>query len=81
LIGCAPKVSWLVGVSAFVYTARVPREHIERVRADDALRRLLGSAPVPAIAALVHAIEDLNPDLVDELSRQVAARRRSRRGS
>jgi predicted transcriptional regulator len=66
---------------AFVYTARVPREHIERVRAGDALRRLLGSEPVPAIATLVDAIEEINPDLVDELSRQVTARRRSRRGS
>jgi predicted transcriptional regulator len=66
---------------AFVYTARVPREHIERVRVADALRRLLGSEPVPAMATLVDAIEDINPDLVDELSRQVTARRRSRRGS
>jgi predicted transcriptional regulator len=65
---------------SFVYTARVRREHIERVRAGDALRRLLGSEPVPAIATLVAAIEDINPDLVDELSRQVTARRRSRRG-
>jgi BlaI family transcriptional regulator, penicillinase repressor len=66
---------------AFVYTARVPRQQIERVRAGDAIRRLLGSEPVPAIATLVEAIQEIDPDLIDELSRQVSARRRSRRGS
>lgn len=66
---------------AFVYTARVPRELIERARASESLRRLLGSEPEPAIATLVDAIESIDPDLIDELSRQVAARRRSRHGS
>jgi predicted transcriptional regulator len=66
---------------AFVYTARVPREEIERVRAGNVIRRLLGSEPVPAIATLVEAIQNIDPDLIDELSRQVSARRRSRRGS
>jgi predicted transcriptional regulator len=66
---------------AFVYTARVPRERIEHARASETLRRLLGPEPEPAIATLVDAIEAIDPDLVDELSRQVAARRRSRRGS
>ena len=66
---------------AFVYTARVPREQVEHARANETLRRLLGSEPEPAIATLVDAIEAIDPELVDELSRQVAARRRSRRGS
>ena len=66
---------------AFVYTAKVRREHIERARAGDVLRRLLGPEPAPAIATLVDAIESIDPDLIAELSRQVAARRRSRRGS
>ena len=66
---------------AFVYTARVPRDRIDRARAGVTLRRLLGPEPVPAIATLVDAIEAIDPELVDELSRQVAARRRSRRGS
>lgn len=66
---------------AFVYTAKVAREHIDRARAGDLIRRLLGAKPVPAIATLVDAIEAIDPDLIAELSRQVAARRRSRRGS
>jgi predicted transcriptional regulator len=65
----------------FVYTPRVRREQIERARAGDVLRRLLGPEPVPAIAMLVDAIESIDPDLIAELSRQVSARRRSRRGS
>jgi predicted transcriptional regulator len=66
---------------AFVYTAKIPRERIDRARAGDVVRRLLGPEPVPAIATLVDAIESIDPDLIDELSRQVSARRRSRRGS
>jgi len=65
---------------AFWYTSTVPRRATERARATEMLRRLLGSEPEPAIATLVEAIEAIDPELVDELSRQVAARRRSRRG-
>jgi predicted transcriptional regulator len=67
--------------NAFVYTARVPRQRIDHARASETLRRLLGPDPEPAIATLVDAIEAIDPELIDELSRQVAARRRSRRGS
>ena len=66
---------------SFLYTSKVPREAIERARATEALRRLLGPEPHPVIATLVDAMEDIDPELIDELSRQVAARRRSRRGS
>ena len=66
---------------AFVYTAKIRREHIDRARAGDILRRFLGPEPVPAIATLVDAIESIDPDLIKELSRQVSARRRFRRGS
>ena len=66
---------------SFVYTAKFSRDRIERARAGELLRRLLGPEPVPAIATLVDAIEGIDPELINELSRQVAARRRSRRGS
>ena len=65
---------------SFVYTPKISRERIERARAGDTVRRLLGSKPLPAIATLVDAIEAIDPELIDELSRQVSARRRSRRG-
>ena len=67
--------------NAFTYAANIPRERIERARARTVLQRLLGPAPQPAIATLVDAIAAIDPKLIDELSRQVAARRRSRRGT
>jgi predicted transcriptional regulator len=66
---------------AFVYKPRIEREVVERARARATLGRLLGTQPRPAIAALVGAVESLDPDLLDELARVVAARRKSRRGS
>ena len=66
---------------AFTYQPRITRAALERARAREALRRLIGPSPAPAMATLVDAVESLSPDLLDELARQVEARRRSRRGS
>ena len=66
---------------AFTYRAAVVREVVDRARATVSLRRLLGDDPRPAIAALVDAVEDLDPELLDELGRAVSRRRRSRGGS
>jgi predicted transcriptional regulator len=66
---------------AFVYRPAFWREAVERARARSWLGKLLGREPRPAMAALVEAVEDADPDLLDELARLVAARRRSRRGS
>ena len=66
---------------AFSYTAKVPREVVERARAKGAVRLLLGTGGSrPAIATLVDAIEAVAPELIDELSRQVTALQRSRGG-
>ena len=66
---------------AFRYRPAVPRQSVERARTRESLGRLFGGEPVPAIARLVEAVEDLDPELLDELARAVNARRRSRRGS
>jgi predicted transcriptional regulator len=66
---------------AFVYRARVARESVERARAQDAISRLLGPAPRAAVAALVDAVDAVDPKLLDELERAVAAHRRSKRGA
>jgi len=66
---------------AFVYRPRMPRRVIEFARARQSLRTLLGSAPRPAVATLVEAMESLDPGLLDELERAVAGRRRPRHGS
>lgn len=66
---------------AFEFEPCSGRGEVERARASDLLSQFLGLEPLPAVAALVDAIEDLDPALVDELARVVAERRRARHGS
>jgi BlaI family penicillinase repressor len=66
---------------AFSYRPEIPRELVDRARAQATISRLIADDPVPAIVCLVEAIESLDPDLLDELARVTAARRRVRDGS
>jgi|SRR5579884_2954427 len=66
---------------AFTYKPAVDRATVAKARAEKTVGGLLGSEPGPAIATLVEAVESIDPDLLDELARAVAARKRSRRGS
>lgn len=66
---------------AFHYRPKVAREAVDRTRAHTLLSRLLGPRPHGAVAALIEAVESLDPDLLDELEQAVAARRRSRNGT
>src|SRR3984893_13000922 len=63
---------------AFIYRPRVPREGVESARARKAVSRLFGAAPHAAVAALVDAVDAVDPKLLDELERIVIARRRSK---
>ena len=65
----------------YVYAPAVAREKFERATARASVSRLLGGEPGPAIAALVDAVEAVDPDLLDELARVVASRRKARRES
>ncbi len=67
--------------TAFVYRPRVARAEVERARARNALTRLLGPAPRAAVAALVEAVDDLDPALLSELEQAVAARKRTKDGA
>lgn len=67
--------------NAFVYRSRVAREEVERARARNAVNRLLGATPRAAVAALVEAVDDVDPTLLDELERAVLARRRAKDGT
>ncbi len=67
--------------AAFLYRPRVAREEVERARARNVLTRLLGPAPRAAVAALVEAVNDLDPALLTELEQAVAARRRTEDGT
>lgn len=66
---------------AFLYSAKVARDEVERARARNAVTRLLGSTPRAAVAALVEAVDSTEPGLLDELERAVAERRRSKHGA
>ncbi len=66
---------------AFSYRASIARDVIDQARARTALSRLFGSRPHAAVATLVEAVESLDPELLDELEKAVAARRRSRHGT
>ncbi|HEU0036135.1 MAG TPA: BlaI/MecI/CopY family transcriptional regulator [Kofleriaceae bacterium] len=65
----------------YVYAPAIAREKVEQATARSTVGRLLGDSPRPAIATLVDAVASVDPDLLDELARVVAARRRARRGS
>jgi predicted transcriptional regulator len=62
----------------FVYKTKVDRTEIDRARFSRSLTDLFGDKQRPAVAALVEAMESLDPSLVDELEAAVAARRRPR---
>jgi predicted transcriptional regulator len=68
---------------AFIYRPRVARDEVENARARRAVSRLFGATPAPhaAVAALVDAVDAVDPKLLDELERIVVARRRSKDGT
>jgi predicted transcriptional regulator len=66
---------------AFSYRARIARDVVDQARARTALSSLFGSRPRAAVATLVEAVESIDPKLLDELERAVAARRRTRHGT
>ncbi len=62
----------------FLYRACVERPAVDRARISRTLSGLLGEQPRPALAALVDAIESIDPALLDGLAEAVESRRRSR---
>jgi predicted transcriptional regulator len=69
-----------VGI-AFSYSSRISRHVLERARAKRMLTELLASAPDPAVAGLVDAVESIDPELLDRLALAVQQRRKARRGT
>jgi BlaI family penicillinase repressor len=63
----------------FRYRALAAREDVERARLARTLRSALTEGPRPALATLVEVIDEINPGLLDELTRTIRALRRSRR--
>jgi len=66
---------------AFTYRPLVKQGETQRRLLRDALGRIFGDRPLPAMAALVGALEDVSPDLLDELSAELMARKAGRDGT
>jgi predicted transcriptional regulator len=65
----------------YIYRPRIAREEVESARTRKAVSKLFGAAPHAAVAALVEAVDAVDPKLLDELERLVIARRRSKDGA
>lgn len=63
---------------SFTYRAEITRYDVDRARAHDTIKQLIGGDPVPAIASLVDAVEALDPSLLAVLEQATVARRRLR---
>jgi predicted transcriptional regulator len=63
----------------FRYRATAPRQEIDRARLTRTLAGVFAEGPRPALAALVEVLDELSPDLLDELSETIETRRKSRR--
>ncbi|HEY3452755.1 MAG TPA: BlaI/MecI/CopY family transcriptional regulator [Myxococcales bacterium] len=64
---------------AYVYTPVAGRDETQRAMARSLIERLVrDDDPEPAIAALVGAVEDVSPDLLDQLAAEIRTRQGSK---
>ncbi len=66
---------------AFVYAPLIDRNVVERARARQLLSRFLGAGPSPAVAALVDAVDDIDPAWLDALEHAIQAKKGSDHGA
>ncbi len=59
----------------YVYSAVVKRAETQRAMARTLLEQIVGEDPEPAVAALIGAMEDVSPALLDQLATELAARK------
>ena len=64
-----------------VYRPAVARASLEKARAGSMLAKLWGQAPERPVAALVDAVEAIDPALLGSLADEIERRRNLRRGS
>jgi len=66
---------------AYRYRAVARRDETQRAMARELIEQLTDGGPRPAIAALVGALEDVSPELLEGLAEELKARRRRRDGT
>ena len=64
-----------------VYRAAKREGSVQQSRVRTLVDRIFGDDPEPAVARLVDAVETYDPALLDRLAKEIASRRRTRRGS
>lgn len=64
-----------------VYRALKRENSVQKTRVKALVSRIFGDDPEPAVARLVDAVEAYDPELLDQLAKEVSTRRRARRGS
>lgn len=67
--------------NAFVYSPAVDQRKVERLRAQQLVSRFLGPDPRAAVAALVEAMDEINPQLLEELERATRRKKGSKHGA
>lgn len=67
--------------SAFVYGPAVAPGEVERARARHLMSRFLGPGPHAAVAALVEAVGEIDPNLLEALEQAIRDKRNSSRGT
>jgi len=65
----------------FIYVPAVARHDVERARARHLLSRFLGLGPHAAVAALVEAADEIDPDLLEALEGAIRNKRNSDHGT
>jgi predicted transcriptional regulator len=63
---------------SYIYRPAAKREPTQRAMARSLIAQLVGADPKPAAAALLGAIEDVSPELLEQLAAELAARKGGR---
>jgi len=63
---------------AYVYSPIVKRLETQRAMARTLIEQIIGDDPEPAVAALIGAMEDVSPELLEQLTAELAARKGGR---
>ena len=61
-----------------VYRALADRALVESALVRERIGQMLGGDPLPAVTALVDAVEEIDAGLLDELAREIELRRKER---
>lgn len=65
---------WRAG-RAYVYSPAVKQAETQRAMVRGLIKQIAGSDPEPAVAALIGAVQDVSPELLEQLEAELKARK------